>query len=90
MKMLNAFYVKCHDLSSNDKLTWQKASQWSILERRALTAATLNLGLDKNSRFMPILVPFNTKNKQTGQMGEGKAQFILGYKRVYSIGSTVR
>ncbi|EGO8084039.1 recombinase RecT, partial [Enterococcus faecalis] len=72
----NAFMSNVMTLVSNDSYL-AESEPMSILSG-ALTAATLNLGLDKNLGYA-YLVPFNTKNKQTGKW-ERKAQFILGYK----------
>ncbi len=72
----NAFMSNVMTLVSND--SYLAESEPMSIMSGALTAATLNLGLDKNLGYA-YLVPFNTKNKQTGKW-ERKAQFILGYK----------
>lgn len=72
----NSFMASVMTLVSNDSYL-ADSEPMSILSG-ALTAATLNLGLDKNLGYA-YLVPFNTKNKQTGRW-EKKAQFVLGYK----------
>ena len=60
----NAFMSNVMTLVSNDSYL-AESEPMSILSG-ALTAATLNLGLDKNLGYA-YLVPFNTKNKQTGK-----------------------
>ncbi|MDT2770982.1 recombinase RecT [Enterococcus pseudoavium] len=72
----NSFMASVMTLVSNDSYL-ADSEPMSILSG-ALTAATLNLGLDKNLGYA-YLVPFNSKNKQTGKW-EKKAQFLLGYK----------
>lgn len=72
----NSFMANVMTLVSNDSYL-ADSDPMSIMSG-ALTAATLNLGLDKNLGYA-YLVPFNQKNKQT-QKWEKKAQFILGYK----------
>lgn len=72
----NGFMANVMTLVSNDSYL-ADSEPMSILTG-ALTAATLNLGLDKNLGYA-YLVPFNSKNKQTGKW-EKKAQFVLGYK----------
>lgn len=72
----NSFMANVMTLVSNDSYL-ADSEPMSILSG-ALTAATLNLGLDKNLGYA-YLVPFNSKNKQTGKW-EKKAQFMLGYK----------
>lgn len=72
----NGFMANVMTLVSNDSYL-ADSEPMSILSG-ALTAATLNLGLDKNLGYA-YLVPFNSKNKQTGKW-EKKAQFVLGYK----------
>lgn len=72
----NSFMASVMTLVSNDSYL-ADSEPMSILSG-ALTAATLNLGIDKNLGYA-YLVPFNSKNKQTGKW-EKKAQFLLGYK----------
>lgn len=72
----NGFMANVMTLVSNDSYL-ADSEPMSILSG-ALTAATLNLGLDKNLGYA-YLVPFNSRNKQTGKW-EKKAQFVLGYK----------
>lgn len=72
----NGFMANVMTLVSNDS-NLADSEPMSIMSG-ALTAATLNLGLDKNLGYA-YLVPFNSKNKQTGKW-EKKAQFLLGYK----------
>lgn len=72
----NAFMSNVMTLVSND--SYLADSEPMSIMSGALTAATLNLGLDKNLGYA-YLVPFNSKNKQTGKW-EKKAQFLLGYK----------
>lgn len=72
----NGFMANVMTLVSNDS-SLADSEPMSIMSG-ALTAATLNLGLDKNLGYA-YLVPFNSKNKQTGKW-EKKAQFLLGYK----------
>lgn len=72
----NAFMSNVMTLVSND--SYLADSEPMSIMSGALTAATLNLGLDKNLGYA-YLVPFNSKNKQTGKW-EKKAQFMLGYK----------
>lgn len=72
----NSFMANVMTLVSNDSYL-ADSEPMSILSG-ALTAATLNLGLDKNLGYA-YLVPFNTKDKQTGKWVK-KAQFVLGYK----------
>lgn len=72
----NSFMANVMTLVSNDSYL-ATCEPMSIMSG-ALTAATLNLGLDKNLGYA-YLVPFNSKNKNTGKW-EKKAQFILGYK----------
>lgn len=63
-------------LSSNDPML-SDAEPMSVISG-AFQAAQLDLPLEKAFGFV-YLIPFNTKNKQTGQW-EKKAQFILGYR----------
>lgn len=72
----NGFMANVMTLVSND--SYLADSEPMSIMSGALTAATLNLGLDKNLGYA-YLVPFNSKNKQTGKW-EKKAQFVLGYK----------
>nr|DAH80638.1 MAG TPA: RecT protein [Caudoviricetes sp.] len=72
----NSFMANVMTLVSND--SYLADSEPMSIMSGALTAATLNLGLDKNLGYA-YLVPFNSKNKQTGKW-EKKAQFVLGYK----------
>ena len=72
----NSFMANVMTLVSNDSYL-ADSEPMSILSG-ALTAATLNLGLDKNLGYA-YLVPFNIKDKQTGKWVK-KAQFVLGYK----------
>lgn len=72
----NSFMASVMTLVSND--SYLADSEPMSIMSGALTAATLNLGLDKNLGYA-YLVPFNSKNKQTGKW-EKKAQFLLGYK----------
>lgn len=72
----NSFMANVMTLVSNDSYL-ADSDPMSILSG-ALTAATLNLGLDKNLGYA-YLVPFNSKDKQTGKWVK-KAQFVLGYK----------
>lgn len=72
----NGFMANVMTLVSND--SYLADSEPMSIMSGALTAATLNLGLDKNLGYA-YLVPFNSKNKQTGRW-EKKAQFMLGYK----------
>jgi len=76
MNNANAFMSNVMTLVSND--SYLADSEPMSIMSGALTAATLNLGLDKNLGYA-YLVPFNSKNKQTGKW-EKKAQFMLGYK----------
>lgn len=73
---VNGFMANVMTLVSND--SYLADSEPMSIMSGALTAATLNLGLDKNLGYA-YLVPFNSKNKQTGKW-EKKAQFVLGYK----------
>lgn len=72
----NGFMANVMTLVSND--SYLADSEPMSIMSGALTAATLNLGLDKNLGYA-YLVPFNGRNKQTGKW-EKKAQFVLGYK----------
>ena len=72
----NAFMANVLTLVNND--SYLADSDAMSIVTGALTAATLNLGLDKNLGYA-YLVPFNSRNKQTG-LWEKKAQFVLGYK----------
>lgn len=72
----NGFMANVMTLVSND--SYLADSEPMSIMSGALTAATLNLGLDKNLGYA-YLVPFNSRNKQTGKW-EKKAQFVLGYK----------
>lgn len=72
----NGFMANVMTLVSND--SYLADSEPMSIMSGALTAATLNLGLDKNLGYA-YLVPFNSRNKQTGKR-EKKAQFVLGYK----------
>ncbi|MGG5333709.1 recombinase RecT, partial [Enterococcus sp. AZ163] len=72
----NGFMANVMTLVSND--SYLADSEPMSIMSGALTAATLNLGLDKNLGYA-YLVPFNQKNKVTKKW-EKKAQFILGYK----------
>lgn len=72
----NGFMANVMTLVSND--SYLADSEPMSIMSGALTAATLNLGLDKNLGYA-YLVPFNSKNKLTGKW-EKKAQFVLGYK----------
>lgn len=72
----NGFMANVMTLVSND--SYLADSEPMSIMSGALTAATLNLGLDKNLEYA-YLVPFNSRNKQTGKR-EKKAQFVLGYK----------
>ncbi|UDM72421.1 recombinase RecT [Vagococcus fluvialis] len=72
----NGFMASVLTLVNNDSYL-SDSEPMSILTG-ALTAATLDLGLDKNLGYA-YLVPFNSKNKDTGQW-EKKANFVLGYK----------
>ena len=72
----NGFMANVMTLVSND--SYLADSEPMSIMSGALTAATLNLGLDKNLGYA-YLVPFKSKNKQTGKW-EKKAQFVLGYK----------
>ena len=58
----NAFMSNVMTLVSND--SYLADSEPMSIMSGALTAATLNLGLDKNLGYA-YLVPFNSKNKQT-------------------------
>lgn len=72
----NGFMASILTLVSNDSYL-ADSEPMSILTG-ALTAATLDLGLDKNLGYA-YLVPFKTQNKSTGRW-EKKANFVLGYK----------
>lgn len=72
----NGFIASILTLVNNDSYL-AECEAMSILTG-ALTAATLDLVLDKNLGYA-YLVPFNEKNKETDRW-EKKATFILGYK----------
>lgn len=70
----NGFMANVMTLVSND--SYLADSEPMSIMSGALTAATLNLGLDKNLGYA-YLVPFNSKNKNTNKWEKRRNLFLV-------------